>query len=178
MNEFSIIVYLLPLVFMLHDFEEIIFFKPWICRNKVYLKQRFPKIADKLLPHFENLSVSAFSFAVAEEFLIISAVTIYAIHSDNYYAWIGLFLAFSIHLVAHIIQWIIIRRYIPCIVTSLLFLPYCIYGTITILNSDLFQPDLILWWFLACFILVVLNLIFAHKLGEKLDKRLAKWAAG
>jgi len=34
MDKYNTIIWLLPIVFMIHDFEEIIFFKPWIIKNK------------------------------------------------------------------------------------------------------------------------------------------------
>jgi len=43
MFDFSIIVWLFLIVFMLHEFEEIIFLKPWVGKNSAYLSKRFPK---------------------------------------------------------------------------------------------------------------------------------------
>ena len=67
--DFKIIVWLLPIVFMIHDFEEIIFFKSWITKNKDYLSGIIPEFSKRLLFRLEKLSVPAFSLAVAEEFV-------------------------------------------------------------------------------------------------------------
>ena len=40
MEKFGIIIWLLPIVFMIHDFEKIIFFKSWISKNKDYLTEK------------------------------------------------------------------------------------------------------------------------------------------
>ncbi len=37
MNDFILIIILLPIIFMLHEFEEIICFKPWIEKNQSWL---------------------------------------------------------------------------------------------------------------------------------------------
>lgn len=168
MDNFNIIVWLLPIVFMIHDFEEIIFFKPWIHKNAIYVKERYPFMAKQLL-NFEKLSVAAFSVAVFEEFIILSAVTVIAVLSGYYNIWLALFMAFSIHIVIHIVQWIIIRRYIPTIVTSILVLPYCIYGFINILK--MFSPAEILMWTIIGIIVMILNLVFAHYLASKFNKK-------
>lgn len=164
----SLIVFL-PIVFMFHDFEEIIFFKPWLGRNKAYLKKRFPKLAERMLPHFEKLSTSAFALAVAEEFIMLNLITFASVYWENYYVWFAAFMGFSIHIVGHIIQWIIYGRYIPSIVTSLIVLPYCLYTFAEFLKTGILNVhEFVIWTFIGI-ILVVLNLLFAHKLALKFE---------
>lgn len=43
MEEIQILIALLPILFMVHDFEEIIMFEPWLAKNRAELKRRFPK---------------------------------------------------------------------------------------------------------------------------------------
>jgi len=57
MDNYSTIIWLLPIVFMIHDFEEIIFFKSWMNKNKDYLIEKFPKISKHFLPRFVNLII-------------------------------------------------------------------------------------------------------------------------
>ncbi|WP_081911134.1 MULTISPECIES: HXXEE domain-containing protein [Prevotellaceae] len=38
--------------------------------------------------------------------------------------WLAIFMAFSIHLIIHIIQSIVVKNYIPKLVTSFLLLPF------------------------------------------------------
>ena len=49
MAKINLIMMLLPFVFMVHDYEEIIMFRRWIDRNREELKKRFPKIESFLL---------------------------------------------------------------------------------------------------------------------------------
>jgi hypothetical protein len=159
-----------PIVFMFHDFEEIIFFKTWLTKNRDYLKNRFPKISRHILPHFEKLSTAAFSLAVAEEFILISIITFTSIWLKNYFLWFAIFIAFSLHLVAHIIQWIILKRYIPSIVTSLLCLPYCIYTFNCFLLAGIMSFFQIAIWTMIGIVIMVLNLVLAHKLALVFEK--------
>jgi len=64
MNTYSTLVWLLPIVFMIHDFEEIIFFKPWIHKNRDYLAKKYPKIASLFLRHLGRLSTSAYLYHI------------------------------------------------------------------------------------------------------------------
>ena len=169
--DFKIIVWLLPIVFMIHDFEEIIFFKSWIVKNKDYLSEKFPKLSKRLFIRLENLSVPAFSLAVAEEFVLLSIITVLSVVYESYLLWIGIFMGFFIHLLVHLIQWIVLRRYIPAIYTSIASLFYCVFSLNYILKIKLFKTNEIVIWTFIGFGIVVLNLIIAHKLAELFDKK-------
>jgi len=171
MDKFSTIIWLLPIVFMIHDFEEIIFFKPWLNRNKDYLAKRFPKISKRFLLRFDNLSVSAFAIAVSEEFVLLSLITLGSVLFDNYHLWLAAFMGFFIHLLAHLVQWIVLKRYIPAIVTTFLALIYCTYSLYEIISNEIFQPFELVLWTIIGFGIVGVNLVFAHKLAEKFDKK-------
>lgn len=43
MTKLETIVLLLPIVFMIHEYEEIIMFQNWLGNNRNELKRRFPK---------------------------------------------------------------------------------------------------------------------------------------
>ena len=171
MMDFKIIVWLLPIVFMIHDFEEIIFFKSWIARNKDYLWDKFPKLSKRLFVRLENFSVPAFSLAVAEEFVLLSIVTVLSVVYESYLLWFGIFMGFFIHLLVHLIQWIALRRYIPAIYTSIAALFYCIFSLNYILKNKLFETNEIFVWTFIGFGFMMINLIIAHKLAELFDKK-------
>jgi hypothetical protein len=154
---------------MLHDFEEIIFFKVWMISNKEYLTKRFPKISKRFLPRFEKLSTSAFSLAVAEEFVLLSLITLCSVIFDNYLLWLAAFMGFFVHLLLHLVQWIIVRRYIPAIYTTLLSLIYCVYVLYVIIFNHLFLISEIALWTIIGVGLVGVNLVLAHWLAEKFD---------
>ncbi len=171
MEKYSILVWLLPIVFMIHDFEEIIFFKPWISKNRDYLTAKFPKISKRFLPRMEILSTSAFALAVAEEFILLSLITAGSVIFENYFLWLAAFMGFFVHLLVHLGQWIMLRRYIPAILTTFFALIYCIYTLYEMIENNLFQTSEIVLWTIIGFGLVGLNLLFAHKLAEKFDKK-------
>lgn len=168
MKDLEYIVYLLPVVFMFHDFEEIIFFKPWFENNERWLKDKYSFIPQSLFSHFEKLSTAGFALMVAEEFIVISAVTFYSVISGNYYWWMGLFIAFFIHLVMHIAQWLVVCRYIPTIITSFLCLPYCIYGLAKIIQTNVFTIGEMFLYTILAMLISLANLFVIHKIGSRI----------
>lgn len=164
----KIIIYtLLPIIFMLHEFEEIIFLKWWMNRDKEYIHRKFPKIGPRIYSQYNKFSTAGFVLAIAEEFIIISLLTYIAIITQNMYVWFTVFMGFSIHIIIHIVQFILYGKYIPVIVTSILVLPYCIYGFNLYINSEVYEIK----WIIICSIIgiisVMLNLKFIHYLGAK-----------
>lgn len=124
--DIKVLIALLPIVFMIHDFEEIIMFKPWLHKNRAEIQRRFPAIDRVLASSHDHLSTSALAVAVLHEFLIIAIITFGSLFSNAYHWWFGAFAAFGLHLFMHIAQWFIFGKYVPFIITSVLALPYCV----------------------------------------------------
>lgn len=164
MNDFILIIILLPIIFMLHEFEEIICFKPWIEKNQSWLITKYP-LFSKLVAHLNEMSVPTFAMLVLEEFILVSIVTITALTLHWYNIWVAIFSAFAFHILIHIIQWIIIRKYIPVIITSLLALPYIFWGLNTILK-EIPINSIILYWICGVFVMCI-NLYIIHKIAYK-----------
>jgi hypothetical protein len=156
---------------MFHEFEEIIFFEPWIKKNKGYLSERYLKLAKRLLSHIEGLSVPAFTVALAEEFLLLSIVTVLSFIFDWYLLWLAVFMGYFIHLLVHVVQCFVLRKYVPGIYTAVLSLIFCIYSLNFIFENNLFSTkQIVMWTILGC-IIVFTNLAFAHKLAQLFDKQ-------
>lgn len=101
MDHIVLLICLFPVVFMLHDFEEIVMQQRWMERNADELSRRFPVLRKQIM-QLRELSTTGFAIAVAEEFIIISGVSVYAVLSQHYFLWMALCLAFGIHLLVHV----------------------------------------------------------------------------
>ena len=114
MTKLETIVLLLPIVFMIHEYEEIIMFQNWLGNNRNELKRRFPKF-EQFLAHRGHFDYSTATFAVgtAHEFILISAISFFSIWLDAYQWWFAAFAGYSVHLIVHLAQWAIYRKYIP-----------------------------------------------------------------
>ncbi|TCL55622.1 uncharacterized protein with HXXEE motif [Kineothrix alysoides] len=178
MGEIYFLIWLFPLLFIFHDFEEIIFGKPWVNRNKERLMEQFPMLANKVLLHFDSLTTSSFSLGVAEEFILISAVTIISYLTGWYDLWLGIFIAFIAHLIIHIFQCIIFRGYVPAVVTSVICLPVSICITAEFLRSYSITFSRIIAFSMLGIVLMIINIWGIHKGMTVFDKWLAKYQKG
>lgn len=156
---------LFPIAFILHDGEEIITQEKWMTKHKESLSVRFPKLKP-MIDRLAGLTTKAFAIAALEELIIIVLATPGVLLSIEYSfpIWSALFIAFAFHLLVHIGQAIIVRGYIPGIITTLLCLPY-VYCGVIIIGSFFYG------WELAAIAIggitaMLLNLRFAHWLGK------------
>lgn len=173
MNNIQVIIWFFPILFIFHDFEEIIFMQAWINKNRIYLSERFPKLSKKLLPHFDNITTSSFAFGVAEEFILINIITVISYMINSHSLWLGLFIAFTLHLLVHCLQTLILRKYVPAIVTSIICLPICIY---IIENAwQLFTLRTIIIYSILGFSIMVVNLAIVHKFMNTFGKWLTQY---
>lgn len=121
----SIIIFLLPCLFLFHELEEILMIPSWIKKNNTEMYTRFPKFKS-LIWKMEQITRRKITIIAIEEFLIVFTCTIISEQTGNLAAWYCCLIAFGIHLILHFIQFLLWKRYIPAIVTSSLCLPFCI----------------------------------------------------
>ena len=163
-----IIVFLLPIIFMFHDFEEILFMESWYVRNRESLQRRVPRFFPFMDRNMRGKSTAEFAMAVAWVFLLVSGSTVYSYLSGYYIVWWTVFVAFSVHLFVHIAQSIAVRGYVPAVVTSVLCLPYCAWGFTVMHHAFTIQQTLIA--LLVGILVAVIYVAFAHKLSAKISK--------
>jgi len=161
MNNIQSIIWLFPILFIFHDFEEIIFMQVWISKNRNYLYNKFPRLSKKLFSHFDNITTASFALGVAEEFILISIITVTSYITNRYNLWTGLFIAFTLHLLIHCFQALIIRKYVPTVVTSIICLPFCIYIIKQVM--EILSLNIIILYSILGFVIMVINLVFIHK---------------
>lgn len=161
------LLWLLPIIFMFHDFEEIIMMKAWLGKNADEAASRFPFLS-KLLSKQKKLSTAAFALEVAEEFILISIITFFAVEQELHALWTGLLLVFFLHLIMHVGQFVVYRKYVPVIITSILSIPYCIYALAFI--SGYVNWASVLFLSLILLVAAILNLRFCFWLGGKFQK--------
>ena len=117
----------LPIFFTIHELEEIIMVKSWITRNIPLLYERFPRLKP-VISKMGLVTTQSFAAIALEELLIVIVCTAISLYTHNIIPWYCCLAAFVIHLVIHLIQFLVWRRYIPAILTTLICLPYCIWA--------------------------------------------------
>lgn len=166
----STVLYILFILsFIIHDGEEIAVEHKWLLAHGDALCEKHPKLR-RMLNHLGKMNIKAFTVAVLEELILLVAITVY-VFCDGPYAielWTAAFMAFSIHLIVHIGQAIVVRGYVPRLVTSFLLLPFSYIGIRSIWNT--FSTARLCLWTLIGVLFIAANLAFAHWLGMKFVK--------
>lgn len=157
--------WLFPIIFMLHELEEIIGFRLWFEKNKDVINKY-----NRLSKIYQNFSIEGFSVAVLEEYLLCIVITGVSLYFNEYIVWLGAFIAFSLHLFVHLIQSIFLRRYIPSFLSSVILLPISIVIIEKVIENSAYKPSYILIASILCTLVMLLNLIFVHKIMEKVTE--------
>lgn len=163
-------VWLFPVIFMFHEMEEICGFGIWLDRNMSMLEKRFPFIAKE----YSNYSNEGIAAAVFEEFILLIFICIISRCTDFYCLWLGGLIAFTFHLVVHIIQSIVIKKYIPALVTSILALPLSLLLIINSIKIIGLSTNFIIVFSIVGIVIVLINLKAAHMLMNKVSRFLRK----
>lgn len=164
----EILVWLFPIIFMIHEFEEMIFMPAWLKKNRSFAMNKFPVMGKRFITQQESISGAAFTLIVAEEFVLASIIVIISALTKNFNLYLGLVIAYSIHLLGHIGQTIALRRYTPAIVTSLLTGIFCVYVIYQFVVLDLLIYSLLLIYSIVLTLIVFANLKLMHHLASRI----------
>lgn len=117
------VVMLVLVAFMIHEFEEIVFIKPWLSRQRANRR-----ISSHPFSAMRDLSTSTIALLIAEEFIVFSGVALSAVLFGWYSLFEGFLLLYSLHLVGHILEPLRYRCNTPSFATSILTLPLCVFA--------------------------------------------------
>lgn len=169
MNALAVLYLVLPfpMAFIIHDAEEVIVQHRWMTLHRAGLSERMPWL-EPMIARLAQLDTRAFAVAALEELVVLLMVTAYVLIQGRYCleVWAALFMAFSIHLVVHIGQALLVRGYVPGLITALLLLPFAGYGMWSIWLV-MTGWEMLMWGVIGV-IIMVLNLHLAHWIGLKL----------
>ena len=167
------LIWIFIIIFIFHDFEEIILAEKWLQKNSKLINKKLPrKMANAIIDQL-SMSTAQFSVAVLVIFLFVSSSTMMANQYinggpfGNIAFFVVVTLTFFLHSFIHIGQSIFLRAYTPGAFTSLILLiPYSI-----ILFRTLLTNEIITWNFificLPFVLLMVPVLLIAHSIGKK-----------
>lgn len=155
MSEF---VWTFPILFIFHDMEEIIGFGLWLTKNREFLDNKYPKISNTYKPY----STEGMAAAVMEELVLCLVICLISRFTGFYGLWLGAFMAYTVHLVIHIGQSIVIRKYIPALITSLICLPISIWGIASSITLLSYSVSNVIVYSLIGIVAIAGNLEIAH----------------
>jgi hypothetical protein len=160
------LLWLFPIVFMLHDFEEIIFIEAWTRKNSVAVLDRVPARFRRIFQRVTDMTSAQFAVAVMLEFIVFIPITYAAAEKGIYYLFLSCNAILLLHALTHVGQSVILGRYTPGVVTVVTIVPvYTLYLFDRMMDEGLIRFADILWSIPAG-LLVVPLVLFGHQLGR------------
>jgi hypothetical protein len=167
------LIWLFPVAFILHDFEEIIMVEKWVATHSDLIRSKLPnRLAGRVIKQF-SMSTAQFAVSVFVIFLFVSSSTYLAYQYinqgplGNIHFFMVCTLVFFLHLFTHLAQSLYFRTITPGSITSLLIvLPYSL-----LLFHALSVHHVITWSVvfrsLPYAILIIPLVLFAHWIRKK-----------
>lgn len=159
----------LPLLFVLHDFEEMIMVPIW--------KQRHAqRIHQMKRPFFGAVtSGQAFSVGVLEELLILIVVSLlsYKLHSSILY--LAFMVVYTLHFLMHLRMCLAYRGYVPGIISATLELPIMIWLILTYWQRSQSTISEFAIYFVFAFMVMMVNLRIMHELMPHIQARMTTY---
>lgn len=170
MLELSELVWLLLVVFVLHDLEELIVVENWLVKNKGRVIAKIPGRLKGLIEPSLTMSTAQFAVAVLCIFAVLSSAVLLTVLTWEQKTFLPFFLVclhvLFLHVFTHLGQSILLRTYTPGVVTAAaLALPYSMYT-----YFRLFAAGVVNWPLVAGtlpYVILILPILYgAHRLGQ------------
>lgn len=162
------IIWIFPILFIIHDMEEIMGFELWLKKNRTLLDRKYPKISSTYKPY----STEGMAAAVMEEMMLCLVICIISRFTEFYGLWLGTFVAYTIHLIVHIGQTIVIKKYIPAVITSIICLPLSIWFIAVSISTLSYSISQVFAYSLIGIVIIAGNLKIAHWIIHVFTKKL------
>ncbi len=163
-------IWLFPILFLIHELEEILGFEKWYVKRKNKL-DKYPVVAKKVHKIFSYYTTKGMLFAIVEQLILCLLVCFIAVKYDFYILWLGAFIGYTIHLIIHFFQSVILKTYIPSFITSVIELPICFYLIYIVFNHYAFSFINVFYYSIFALIVIALNLFLVHKVMKKIHKK-------
>lgn len=148
--------FLFPALFMLHELEEIIWMPSFVKK----LSAQFPDI--RFLSYY---TPSTFNAIVLEQFLILLLSLFLSYQFSNYTIYATIVIAYIYHIFGHLIQTIVLRKYVPGLLTGIL----TSWFSLSYLNLNI--PIKLFGYSLLTLLVIVLNLIVSFMILNKISHK-------
>ena len=148
--------FLFPSLFMLHELEEIV----WMPSFGKKISVQFP---DNLILSY--YTPFAFNAIVLEQFLILLLSLFISYWFNNYTIYATIVIAYIYHVFGHLIQTVVIRKYVPGLLTGILT------SLFSLCNLKNEFPIILYGYSLFTLLVIILNLVVSfmilHKISHK-----------
>ena len=148
--------FLFPALFMLHELEEIVWMPSFVKKISI----QYPN--NRILSFYTPF---AFNAIVLEQFLILLLSLFLSYWYSNYTIYATIVIAYIYHVFGHLIQTLVIRKYVPGLLTGILTSWFSIIS----LKNEI--PITLYSYSLFTLLVIILNLVVSfmilHKISHK-----------
>lgn len=169
------LIWLFPIAFMFHDFEELIFWEVWLTKHGEEVKRRVPAFLARPVSTIVEKSTAQTALSVCLIFSLTVLASFLAVEYGKYGFFLAASGAFFLHGFMHVGQAVVLRKYVPALITSaLIVIPYglILYGRM-IEEGVVTMPGLLVYFLLAVILIIPIILVM-HKVGDTLYKQAVK----
>ncbi|CAM4461652.1 HXXEE domain-containing protein [Paenibacillus typhae] len=148
------LLWLLPVCFMFHDFEEILTVESWGITYGNRVEAAIPPRMRKMYKSSMRMTTRNFALDVLFVYFLIVSVTAAAVFFSFYTLYLAVTALFLLHVFTHFGQSIYLKLYTPGVVTALFIaLPYSLYAFYRLLSEKIVGLHDFGWALLLLFLL-------------------------
>lgn len=148
--------FLFPSLFMLHELEEIVWMPSFIKKISI----QYPN--NRILSYYTPF---AFNAIVLEQFLILLLSLFLSYQFNNYTIYATIIIAYIYHVLGHLIQTIVIQKYVPGLLTGILT------SLFTLWNIKNEFPIILYSYSLFTLLVIILNLVVSFMIFNKISHK-------
>ena len=171
-------------LFMLHEFEEIIMLKAWAVRNNEKIRQLWPKGKPFGLHFFDEVGYASApitetaSVGIGMEFVLIALLTLFSVLFDYYLIWFAFMVLTPVSsLFLHLRVTFQFKAYSPGIITAVLTTAATIWLLIKVYSMTSYSVlETVIAAVAVNAVLVFLSMKYLHKSSAALSARLQNYA--
>jgi hypothetical protein len=172
-----------PIAFILHDFEELILFEPWLKKNAGLIRERIrnkiPTFIEKRLDTIFDKTTTQFALPIFLIFLLTCISSLLAAEYGKYTLFFMASSLFFLHGFMHIGQAILLRRYVPALITSVVVvIPYGLVLFQNLIASGMVTIPQLLLLSLISIVIMIPFILAMHVVGENIYTRIVDWLVG
>lgn len=177
------LIWLFPIAFILHDFEELILFEPWLKKNAAgilaRLHDKVPAFLEQRLQAILTKTTTEFALPISLIFILTCIASFLAAVYGQYPFFFAAASLFFLHGFMHLGQAIILRKYIPALITSLLIvIPYGLVLFRHLLAAGLVDIPTLLGYALLGAMVMIPFILTMHQAAQGLYRRMLNFLVG
>ncbi len=152
-------------LFLVHEFEEIVFIKPWLRRHR-----NDPRARRTAFWSFADTTTSTIAALIFEEYVLFVIVAFISVSMGNAALLAGLLVPYALHLVGHIIEALRLRMRTISVATSVATLPWYIYAVLHLAQgAERGVVDTAIWS-VVFFVVIAANFGFIYAVKPHLNR--------